>query len=107
MTERDFQEERERWVKIIDFKVWEILKILESGPKYVREIRESGFVGSYTDLTEMLRALEEMGFVSRDMREHGGGPSRHYISLTEDGRWLLRVFDRIGERIKELRGNSR
>jgi len=97
--------EREDWIDISNFDVWQILKILQTkgGEAHVRGIAES-FKGSWTTCEVYINRLVRWRLVEE--RREG---KKRILTLTPDGVELLNCLDKIGNivaKIRERRGAS-
>jgi len=91
---RDFEKERKRWIPIVDFHTWEILKVLQYGPR--RSFREilSLVKGSPNSLLARFNALCSYGVILKT--EEG------YV-LNPEYSDLLKGFDLIGDVVERIR----
>lgn len=93
-------EEKERWLNITNFNVWQTLKLIEGGRNYIRAIIES-FAGSRTTLIYIVNTLVKWGLVSEEREQKR--PYKRILKLTEDGVKLLGLLDGIGEIVNKIR----
>ncbi|MBW2560777.1 MAG: hypothetical protein JRE40_07980 [Deltaproteobacteria bacterium] len=100
---RDMDKERENWIELTDFYIWQLLKILDSGPKHIRDIFKS-FSGGTITLEDRVAKLLSYGLITESRLDTF--PFRRRLELTERGRRLLELYDRIGEIAKEIRENG-
>lgn len=98
----DFGKEREDWLDLVDFAIWQILRILKENRSVgVREFFEMGFVGSANTLQDRLEKMES--WVLIDMEEETKWPLRNLYRMTDRGAEILEHFDGIGKVVKEIR----
>lgn len=96
----DFRREKRRWIPLVDFHTWAIMRMVEHGARGVREMLGEAEVNPNT-LIQRLRLLTKWGLLECRRRS-----TRKEYGLTARGRRLLRLFGRIGDVIKEIRKDA-
>lgn len=95
---RNFKSEKETWVQLTNFYLWSILKVLEQGSKYVRELERTTKIHPNT-LELWLERMLKWGLVT----DRWGKQTRRYFEITERGKKLLSAYHQIGEIVAEIR----
>lgn len=95
------EREKERWLDLVDFPTWQILKILQFGDQHVRGILKF-FSGSPDTFYDRLGRMEKWGLIEASGAEKG----RKTYEITSLGERLLSAFNAVGEVVKEIRGEK-
>jgi len=101
MLSERMEREKERWLDLVDFPIWQILKILQFGDQHVRGILKF-FSGSPDTFYDRLGRMEKWGLVEVGEARKG----RKTYEITSLGERLLSAFDAVGEIVKEIRGEK-
>lgn len=92
--------EKEEWLNITNFNVWQVLRLIEDGKTHIRKMIGI-FKGSNTALERTVNSLVKWGLISEDTEETW--PFKRTLALTEDGMKMLDLLDEIGEMVKGIR----
>lgn len=97
LQERTLKQKIEGWVPIVNLGVWRILKVIETHPNLPTRHIHRYVGGSPLSHVKYLRLLREHNFIQRNK----GKFRKDYYSLSEKGRKLLRLFDEIGNLLRD------
>lgn len=98
---RDMRQEREHWIELTDFHIWQILKIIEHEPKAIRQIVTEGYSGSCFTLEKTVNQIISYGLVTE--KRFNVWPFKRMIKITERGKKVLGLYDRLGNIVGEIK----
>jgi predicted transcriptional regulator len=101
----DVAKEKERWIPIVDWHTWCILRVIEHGELNVRSLIEAG-IGSPNTIIDRIEQMIQWGLLKDEWVENGGHRKR-VLYITERGKKLLEAFDQIGKIVHQIRGDAR